>query len=756
MSSRISKFDAPLSVSSPGLDRTLLNLGVTEDSLQRAKSNSSKSKIICSLNALEVVNQSELLQQISSILSLELVSLEQLLNVEPKVLTLITAKRALELRCFPLKCTNEGVVFALADPLDHEAISELSFNCGGGIKIALASEEDILQAIFLKLLSSKNQSDDADVLEVITRVAESSAKLPTLKFDDVIEPFSTDEGKETIKIVNKIFYESVKKNASDVHIEPSLKSLEVRFRLNGVLCHNVTLSKEQQNYVISRIKVLAEMDTTDTRHPQDGRFRLKKHGVVLRDVRVSSVPTVYGEKLLLRLLNTEEQQITFDWIGMPLDLENKIKAQLSLVDKLMLVSGPTGAGKSTTLYACVCDLKEKGGNIITVEDPIEYRVEGITQIEVNEKSQFGFADGLRSVLRQDPDVIMVGEIRDAETASIAVQAAQTGHLVLSSLHTNDAASAIIRLVDLGIERYLIAASVGAVLAQRLVRKLCDNCATPLQSDKTIDEAKVLELNINRMREAVGCELCHNSGYNDRIGIFSLLVVTAKVREAIRSGLSELEIASIAQAEGMKSLVEQARTLIEEGITTIDEVKRILGVIEKQSVSATELVCETAVSNTIPKVFQEQQEVGLSESLSHLVAQCQSSQNERPVVMIVDDEEGLLLILGKKLGIEKYDVVSARNGKEALAKLEQVTPDLIVVDLMLPEINGHQLVEKIRARESTAKTPIMMLTNIGDDDQELKALSGGVNDYVNKTTSVKVVVARIRKLLEQSGFKFTNQ
>ncbi len=374
-----------------------------------------------------------------------------------------------------------------------------------------------------------------------------------------------------VKLVNLILFEAVKSDASDVHVQPYEDRLLVRTRVDGVLYDSFTLPRSVQDEVVSRVKVMARMNIAEKRLPQDGRATVQVGDRVV-DLRIASLPTSFGERVVIRLLDKGAGLLDLTELGMDERALAQFRKLITLEHGLVLVTGPTGSGKSTTLYAALRQLDCKERNILTLEDPIEYQLDGISQTQVSDKKGLTFAGGLRSVLRQDPDVIMVGEIRDAETATMAIQSSLTGHLVFSTLHTNDAASAVTRLLDLGIEPYLAASSVMGVLAQRLVRKVCANCARPYEPNDA--ERKWLGSAGGDLRAGAGCAACRQTGYRGRVGIFEMLPVDEAVRQLIQSRATASQVKDAAVRAGMRTLRDEGIGKVLAGVTTIAEVERV--------------------------------------------------------------------------------------------------------------------------------------------------------------------------------------
>jgi type II secretory ATPase GspE/PulE/Tfp pilus assembly ATPase PilB-like protein len=394
-----------------------------------------------------------------------------------------------------------------------------------------------------------------------------------------IEEFEAElrnERTPAVRLVSAILYAASAKRASDIHIEPQGESTTVRIRVDGVLRELTNIPKELQASVISRVKILSDMDIAERRAPQDGRFLVKISDHDL-DLRVSTLPTHYGEKVVMRLLDPAATRVAFSALGFSEQDAKVLHAAVSGPQGMVLVTGPTGSGKTTTLYSALNSLRSPTVNIITVEDPIEYKIEDINQVQVNPKAGLTFANCLRSILRQDPNIIMVGEIRDSETAEIALQSAQTGHLVLSTLHTNDSVSAITRLLDLKTPAFLVASSVSAIVAQRLVRKLCacrdEAPMTPEHASRFLG-AGIVDFG-GKIYIPAGCALCDNSGFKGRIGIYEVLVLDEQMRAAIRSGMRDEEIRIMARSGGMRLMQEDAMEKVKLGLTTLDEVLRVV-------------------------------------------------------------------------------------------------------------------------------------------------------------------------------------
>jgi general secretion pathway protein E len=466
---------------------------------------------------------------------------------------------------FPIKRDDSELIGAVADDKGLFALAEVSKTLGLKPKPFKASAGVILDAInrFYGQMGSAEE-----VMDTIT--GEDLASVAT-EFETPKDLLELTEEAPIIRLLNALLLQAVKERASDIHIEPYEKVLDVRLRVDGILHKVLTPPKIIQDALISRIKIMSNLDIAEKRLPQDGRIRLLLGGRDI-DIRVSVIPTSHGERAVLRLLDRKQGLIGLWEVGFSREDEKKLEGHLQRPDGIILVTGPTGSGKTTTLYAALNRIHTEEKNIITVEDPIEYQLKGIGQIHVNPKIGLTFATGLRSILRQDPDVIMVGEIRDLETAEIAMQASLTGHLVLSTLHTNDAPSALVRLIDMGIEPFLVASSLTVVLAQRLVRTICPHCKISYNPSE-------LELSYFRGPTAVlyrgeGCEKCKGKGYFGRTGIFELLVIDNEIRPMITDRIDSQSIKSHAISRGMKTLRQDGIEKVLKGITTLEEVLRV--------------------------------------------------------------------------------------------------------------------------------------------------------------------------------------
>lgn len=460
---------------------------------------------------------------------------------------------------------------AISDPFDLETLEEVRYITGLQVKDVLAPREMIDEAI--EHCYRQNDEETSQSFQELT-AAPSESALKEEEYD--LLDHSSDS--TIIKLLNMILVEALSQEASDIHFDPIDHKMVVRYRVDGVLIQKHSLSKEIQNPLTTRIKVLAQLDIAEHRLPQDGRMKLRMGGREI-DFRVSTVPVAFGERLVLRILDRSQMIIGLDKLSIPAPLLKSFRKYIRQSQGIILVTGPTGSGKTTTLYGALSEICTSAVNVMTIEDPVEIKLEGMAQISVNSKIALDFARGLRHMLRQDPDVIMVGEIRDKETAEIAIQASLTGHLVLSTLHTNDAASAVARLIDMGIEPYLLSSSLLAVVAQRLVRQICPHCKEAYKPSPSELEELNIDATDATFYSGKGCKHCFETGYRGRRGLYELMPVSARIKEQILISADSTQLNRIALQEGMKTLRAQGASLVLQGHTTTQEVLRVTQQLE---------------------------------------------------------------------------------------------------------------------------------------------------------------------------------
>jgi type IV pilus assembly protein PilB len=490
---------------------------------------------------------------------------------DPEATKLLTEPRAREFVALPLSVGPDGTVrVAVADPTP-ESVARIRAAIGRPVAVEVATVADIVLAIGNSYRALTGIESQVKEFEIQDEVRREAAKLETAVASD---------SAPVVQVVHRVITQGLRDRASDIHIEPQEDRVRVRFRVDGALHDALTLPASIGPAVVSRIKIMGGMNIVERRRPQDGQITLTIEGREV-DIRVSTTATIWGEKVVMRLLDKSRPLYKLQDLGMPDDIARQYSQLLHSPYGMVICAGPTGAGKTTTLYGSLGEINSPERNVMTIEDPVEYTFESINQIQINEQAGVTFAGGLRSILRQDPDVILVGEIRDVETARIAVQSALTGHFVLSSLHATDAVSALHRLLDMGIETFLIASSVTAVVAQRLVRRICPHCrqsySPPPEQLEFLREFGDSALD-GEFAHGAGCNFCSHTGFLDRIGVYELMPITESVRELILMRASHDELGKQARADGMLTLQEEAARLVQAGITTVPEVLRSIYVV----------------------------------------------------------------------------------------------------------------------------------------------------------------------------------
>lgn len=536
---------------------------ITQEDLQRARKLKEEKKILLgeALVQLGAITQEQMARAVAQELKVEYADLSTY-EISEEATRLIPERLARQYSILPLATKEDKILIAMTNPLDIIAIQNVKLYTGKSVSRVMTTQNELDNAY------TRVYNVSEDVEKAITEFGESRNK----QVEDVIEESSDVINAPVVRLVKSIILDAIKLKTSDIHIEPFEHRVRVRFRVDGELKEVLTLDKGVHNGIVTRIKIIGGMDISERRIPQDGRVETSLDGRVV-DMRISILPTVYGEKIVIRLLDRNSIVVSKEQLGFT-------KENLALFDKIIkvpegiiLLTGPTGSGKTTTLYAVLKELNSINKNIITLEDPVEYRLDGVNQVQVNKKAGMTFAGGLRSILRQDPDVVMLGEIRDEETAEIAIRAAITGHVVLSTLHTNDTASTISRLVDMGIEQYMVSSAVVGIVAQRLIKKICPKCGYEYPS--TPEEMNLLGISKPIiLRKGAGCNYCNGSGYSGRTGIHEILVVDRKIKTMINQRESIDRIKQAARENGMSTLSESAAKLVKNGVTTIEQMLKV--------------------------------------------------------------------------------------------------------------------------------------------------------------------------------------
>jgi type IV pilus assembly protein PilB len=638
---------------------------------------------------LGFVTENDSYAALATFTGLRLVDLSEL-TPSTLALRLVPERVARRHTLLPLAEDNRLLTYAISRPFNDEAQRDVAFASGRSPKAVVARPTELATAL------DKYYQHLGDIDVLLARVRSEA----TVEMVDGDASVRTDS--PIIDLCNHIIARAVEARASDVHIEPTKDGLAVRYRLGGILEPAIMLPAEAAMTIRNRYKVMARVDITVRHRPQDGAFRLLVNGRPI-DVRLSTLPTINGEKLVMRVIDSRTEPTGLESLGYDDDNLARLKRALDRPDGLVLVTGPTGSGKTTVLYSSLHYLRSGNTNIITVEDPVERQISGVNQIPVNGRAGNGFASVLRSVLRQDPNVIMVGEIRDNEVAQIVGQAAYTGHLVLSSLHTSDAASAITRLLNLGLEPFKVAESLTAIVAQRLVRKLCPKCRVVHDADKAAKLGREHGVASVAASAGHGCEHCRNSGYIERVPVAEVLTPDAQVRDAIGRGATATELRASMHAAGCRSMREQGLALVVDGVTSIEEINRVLA--------------------------------------AEPIAASRSSDGKR--VLVVDDDRITRMLVKLLLEREGYEVLEGENGSHAIEIANRERPDLLIIDLMMPEMNGYQALEKLRSNVSLLALPVMVLTAESGPGIEQRVLELGADDYILKPFEPAVLLSRVR-------------
>lgn len=512
----------------------------------------------------EYITEIALLRALSEQLNIEVVNLDNyyINSNATKLLSEKTAKRTCSI---PLKYWEDKIIVAMDDPYNIFHIEDIEAETGRKAEIVLASKTQIIDSIekYMGRRSAEKAAEDFDKDKSNDKESDES---------ELVDISITNS--PVVRLIDSLINQALIMGASDIHIEPLENRIRVRVRVDGDLQEVLTTSKNTHSAIVTRVKIIAGMNIAEKRLPQDGRIEIKIDNSVV-DLRISVLPTVYSEKIVMRILDRNNFLKTKEELGFTQNNMEKFNSLLEVPNGIILAAGPTGSGKTTTLYAALYELNKLNKNIITIEDPVEYKIEGINQVQVNTKAGLLFSTGLRSILRQDPNIIMVGEIRDEETAEIAIRAAITGHMVISTIHTNDAVSTIMRLKDMGIKPFLVAASLRGIVAQRLVKKICTNCREEYEANDAEKSILGVEGNLVPLQRGRGCPKCYYTGYSGRIAIHEILKIDKVIRDAIQNDKSNDEIAAIAEKAGMATLKDNCRELVLSGITTIEEFSQVV-------------------------------------------------------------------------------------------------------------------------------------------------------------------------------------
>ncbi|GAK50528.1 type IV pilus assembly protein PilB [Candidatus Moduliflexus flocculans] len=726
-----------------------------------------------------------------------------------KIVRMVPKSLANSHHVLPVLVQNNTLFVAMENPLDREVIHDIESHTNMQVTPVLATSSDLHDAIRRHYSMSEYVSTMLNHVEETeeTKLA-PSPKPPAAKPSQTPKAESDAKQKQSqiVRLWNMIFSEGIKARASDIHIEPGEQHVRVRYRIDGMLTRGINLPKEIYKPLLSRIKVLSGMDIMTRHSSQDGHIRVNYANRTV-DLRVSTVVTNQGEQIVVRILDRTSRFYNITRLGLSAEQLTLYETFIEQTQGLILATGPTGSGKTTTLYALLHEMKDGARHIVTIEDPIEYQLEGISQIQVTPNTGMTFASGLRSILRQDPNVILVGEIRDAETASVAMQAAETGHLVLSTLHTTDAVSSIYRLATLGIPVDVIASNLLAAVGQRLVRRICPRCIkeyTPTQH-----ELETLGLHGSQadfvFYHGEGCKACKNTGYYGQIGVFEMFIPTERLRNAIAKGANKQQLQRLAVESGMKTLFETGIEKVMQGMTSVEELLRVTSPKPKEAKKApskpikpkpaaivppqaqevappkpkevapepapTTLTCPQCHATLQPAWlicpmcgwlkrekpakpevtdFAELEEVTEVESQPQPVT---SSQVDIPKwkerIVIAEDDPDASMMIKFFLQRQGYHVILANDGEEALEKIREERPDVVILDINMPKLDGFGVCKAMRAKVETMFTPVIMLTALSSIESKIQGLSLGADDYITKPFHPGELGARIEAILRRS-------
>jgi type IV pilus assembly protein PilB len=669
----------------------------------------------------------------------------------------------------PLRIEGRMLVTAMANPTDLAAIQDIEFASNLQVKPVVATRTEITDGI------RQYYAAEATLNEFVSNIAEIQ-DFTILRYPEAgVEtsaPVAATENTPVVKLCSLMLYDAVKTGASDIHVEPGLHDVQIRMRRDGVLRAYTSFPKWLHDAVVSRIKILARLDIAERRLPQDGRIKVAYRSDAL-DVRVSTLPTHFGEKVVMRLLGTGEVP-RLDDLGLPADQRAFVERALAAPQGLIIVTGPTGSGKTTTLYAMVAARQSTQVNIVTIEDPIEYQLANVTQVQVNSKAGLMFAGALRSILRQDPDVILLGEVRDPETAGIAFHAATTGHLVLTTLHTNSSTAAIGRLFDLGIDPLLITSSVNAVIAQRLLRRICDGCRTMYTPPEESLRKLQLAGDPGPFFHGRGCTQCGHTGYVGRTGIYELLSITPRLKELIHQRASDADLRRAAAQDGTQFLVAQAVATIRAGITTAEEVLRVVQIEAEDMPRCPQCrafldddfttcpYCLTRFDRTCESCGQKMKPEWKGCPYCHAAAPDAPSPGRAPTkaeapplkrahLLVVDDDPVIHLAVRGALSELPVPVTisTAADGADALEAIAREVPDAIILDVKMPRLDGFEVCRRLREDLRTAFVPILMLTSSGDEEHRTRGYLVGADDYILKPFSAAELSARVGRVLRRT-------
>jgi type II secretory ATPase GspE/PulE/Tfp pilus assembly ATPase PilB-like protein/ActR/RegA family two-component response regulator len=762
------------------IDGGVIDEGQLQDALAAQSSSGRRRRLGSTIVGLGFASEEKISEALATQLRLETVDLSAV-GPEPSALTRVPRKLAERHEALPLRLDADGTLHvAMSDPTNVVALDDIKLAAGvRSVRPVIATTSA------LELALTRAYGSDQAALEMVGALGDADVVVSRQEREVAVDDAGELDDQPIIRLANAILADAVRTRASDVHVEPEREHVRVRYRVDGLLRETMRVPRHIGPALTSRLKIMSNLDIAERRRPQDGRSMIRVASSEV-DLRVSTMPTMFGETVVMRLLRKGSERMELDDLAMSPDVRERFESALARPQGLIVITGPTGSGKTTTLYAGLGSLVDEVRNIITLEDPIEYQIQGINQTQVNPKIDLTFARGLRTVLRQDPDVVMVGEIRDRETAELAMEASFTGHLVLSTLHTNDAPSTIVRLVDLGVERFLIASSLLLIVAQRLARVVCPHCAEPSRPDERTLRLLGLtpdDIDGHELVAGAGCQVCDTTGYLGRLGLYETLQVTPRMRELIVEGGSELQLSALARTEGMRTLREDGMAKAFAGLTTLAEVARVTPEQSLRTDRAradadriAELASTITRSARVPRDV-DVEDLGedldievtpVTEDDEDALLAIPTTRSVRPVtpygdstlrvddvtgmyhggtVLVIDDDPSIRGFLGALLD-EDWILLEAADGQTGLDLHKVHRPDLVLLDLHLPDLEGQSVAEQIRADDRRRRVPIIAIT--GDDEVALhdQALAAGVDDVIVKPFDEADLYACIQRQMQR--------
>jgi type IV pilus assembly protein PilB len=718
------------------------------------------------LSELGYASDRQIAAALADALSLELVDLGAV-GVSSEITRMLPRTIAERHLVLPFAQRDGQLIVAFADPTNVIALDDVKAYIGSTqVSMVVAAEGQVRDQLARVWSLSEDSSAVATMLEDLDSEGIVDTNAADLGMGTSI---AGDADAPTVRLVNVILADAVRARVSDIHIEPQQNAMRVRYRVDGLLRDVMTLPRGAGAGVVSRIKVMSNLDIAERRLPQDGRARLKADNVTL-DARISTLPSLLGEKVVIRLLSKADEIPAITKLGLDDHQLETLLGSVVAPQGLILITGPTGSGKTGTLYSAISQIKTVDRNVITLEDPVEMQVTGITQVQVSERTGLTFNRGLRSVLRQDPDVVLVGEVRDGETAKLALEASLTGHLVLTTLHTNSAPAAVSRLVDMGVEPFLVASSLSLVVAQRLVRRVCDTCAAPYQPSSRVRALLGLQqedLDAASPRRGAGCVDCGETGYRGRTGVFEVLPITAALREVLMSTGNEGAIAAAARQAGMQTMRAAAIAKANAGITTYDEVLRVTQV--DQTGDSQCAVCGGAVTEDMvacpwcSATIDRGHCTGCDRSLEPGWRTCPwcrtpvggSSATDAsdgaglPRLLVVDEDPAMRAFVTTTL-LGSLEVDAVGTATEALDLVSSGSYDGMLVDSRLPDLTGVEVLRLLRNEAQTAALPVMLVSGEGQGSVEGDARAAGADDFLRKPFEADVLEERMLALVARSA------